>query len=164
MNDIYSLLNINSDVIRDYPLLANRVADHQIEKVINNNMRKLKQIEDRMLIDKGIEIPKRSIDEVIRKVIHLSKQNDNSPENWTIRELRIVSYYLMELFFVKQIHYFLNYSHYLINFFSKQYGTTSFFNVFDKILSPLVESYHINFSISSDVVSFPSNNPLYLKT
>lgn len=97
MNDRYSLLNINSDVIRDYPLLANRVVDHQIEKVINNNMRKLKQIEDRMLIDKGIEIPKRSIDEVIRKVIRLSKQNDNSPENWTIRELRIVSYYLMKL-------------------------------------------------------------------
>ena len=97
MNDIYSLLNINSDVIRDYPLLANRVADHQIEKVINSNMGKLKQIEDRMLIDKGIEIPKRSIDEVIRKVIRLSKQNDSSPENWSIRELRIVSYYLMKL-------------------------------------------------------------------
>lgn len=97
MNDIYSLLNINSGVIQDYPLLANRVVDHQIEKVINNNMGKLKQIEDRMLIDKGIEIPKRSIDEVIRKVIRLLKQNDNSPENWTIRELRIVSYYLMKL-------------------------------------------------------------------
>lgn len=97
MNDIYSLLNINSGVIQDFPLLANRVVDHQIEKVINNNMGKLKQIEDRMLIDKGIEIPKRSIDEVIRKVIRLSKQNDNSPENWTIRELRIVSYYLMKL-------------------------------------------------------------------
>lgn len=97
MNDIYSLLNINSGVIQDYPLLANRVVDHQIEKVINNNMGKLKQIEDRMLIDKGIEIPKRSIDKVIRKVIRLSKQNDNSPENWTIRELRIVSYYLMKL-------------------------------------------------------------------
>lgn len=97
MNDIYSLLNINSGVIQDYPLLANRVVDHQIEKVINNNMGKLKQIEDRMLIDKGIEIPKRSIDEVIRKVIRLSKQNDNSPEIWTIRELRIVSYYLMKL-------------------------------------------------------------------
>lgn len=97
MNDIYSLLNINSDIIRDYPLLANRVADHQIEKVINSNMGKLKQIEDRMLIDKGIEIPKRSIDEVIRKVIRLSKQNDSSPEKWSIRELRIVSYYLMKL-------------------------------------------------------------------
>ena len=97
MNDIYSLLNINSGVIQDYPLLANRVVDHQIEKVINNNMGKLKQIEDRMLIDKGIEIPKRSIDEVIRKVIRLSKQNDSSPENWSIRELRIVSYYLMKL-------------------------------------------------------------------
>ena len=97
MNDIYSLLNINLGVIQDYPLLANRVVDHQIEKVINSNMGKLKQIEDRMLIDKGIEIPKRSIDEVIYKVIRLSKQNDSSSENWSIRELRIVSYYLMKL-------------------------------------------------------------------
>lgn len=97
MNDIYSLLNINSDVIHDYPLLANRVVDHQIEKVINSNIGKLKLIEDCMLIDKGIEIPKRSIDEVICKVIRLSKQNDSSFENWTIRELRIVSYYLMKL-------------------------------------------------------------------
>ena len=97
MNDIYSLLNINLGVIQDYPLLANRVVDHQIEKVINSNMGKLKQIEDRMLIDKGIEIPKRSIDEVIYKVIRLSKQNDSSSKNWSIRELRIVSYYLMKL-------------------------------------------------------------------
>ena len=97
MNDIYSLLNINFGVIQDYPLLANRVVDHPIEKVLNNNMGKLKQIEDRMLIDKGIEIPKRSIDEVIYKVIRLSKQNDSSSKNWSIRELRIVSYYLMKL-------------------------------------------------------------------
>ena len=97
MSDIYSILNINSGIIQDFHLLADRVADHQIEKVINSNMRKLKQIEDRMLIDKGIEISKRSIDEVIRKVIRLSKQNDNSPKNWSIRELRIVSYYLMKL-------------------------------------------------------------------
>ena len=97
MNDIYHLLNINSEIFRDYPLLANRVADHQVEKVINSNMGKLKQIEDRMLIGKGIEVPKRSIDEVIRKVIRLSSKNDSSPENWSIRELRIVSYYLMKL-------------------------------------------------------------------
>ena len=97
MNDIYHLLNINSEIFRDYPLLANRVADHQVEKVINSNMGKLKQIEDRMLIGKGIEVPKRSIDEVIRKVIRLSSKNDSSPENWSIRERRIVSYYLMKL-------------------------------------------------------------------
>lgn len=97
MSDIYSLLNINKGVIRDYPLLANRVADHQTEKVINRNVSKLKEIEGRLMVDKGIEVSLQSIDEVIRKVKRLSSKGDDSMENWSVRELRIVSYYLMKL-------------------------------------------------------------------
>ena len=44
MSDIYSILNINSGIIKDYHLLANRVADHQIEKENNKNTRMKKQI------------------------------------------------------------------------------------------------------------------------
>ncbi|MBO5466936.1 MAG: hypothetical protein J6A02_05775 [Prevotella sp.] len=97
MNDIYSLLNINSDVIQDYPLLANRVVDHQIEKVINRNTSKLKEIEERMLIDKGIDISQQSIEEIINKVQKYSLQKDYSLDNWNNRELRIISYYMMKL-------------------------------------------------------------------
>lgn len=97
MSDIYSLLNIKKDIIRDFPVLANRVADHQTEKVINKNMSKLKEIEDRLLVDKGIEVTQQSIDEVIRKVKRFSSKEDDTIENWSIRELRIVSYYLMKL-------------------------------------------------------------------
>lgn len=97
MSDIYSILNINSGIIQDFHLLADRVADHQIEKVINKNVRALKQIEERMFVDKGLSVAQQSIDEIISKVIHMAPSGDTSMNNWTIRELRIVSYYLMKL-------------------------------------------------------------------
>ena len=97
MSDIYSILNINSGIIQDFHLLADRVADHQIEKVINKNVRALKQIKERMFVDKGLNIAQQSIDEIISKVIHMAPSGDTSMNNWTIRELRIVSYYLMKL-------------------------------------------------------------------
>ena len=95
--DIYSLLNIKADVIRDFPILANRVVDHQVELVVNQQTRALKQIEERMTTDKGLKISPQSIDEVIRKVLRLSYSKDYSMNNWTMRELRVVSYYLMKL-------------------------------------------------------------------
>lgn len=97
MSDIYTLLNINSGVLRDFPLQAERVADHQTEKVMNQRMRQLKEIEDRMLVDKGISIPQKSIDEVIAKIKKEAKQEDVSNLKWTMRELRILSYYMMKL-------------------------------------------------------------------
>ena len=97
MIDIYSLLNIQKEQIQDFPLLANRVIDYQFEKVVNKNIDALKQIKDRMLVDKGLEIPQRSIEEVISKVKYFSSKNDDSLDNWNNRELRIVSYYLMKL-------------------------------------------------------------------
>lgn len=84
-------------MLQDFRLLADRVADHQIEKVVNKNMSKLKQIEERMLVDKGLEVAQQSIDEVISKVIRMAPSGNTAGENWTVRELRIVSYYLMKL-------------------------------------------------------------------
>lgn len=97
MSDVYSLLNINQGMLQDFRLLADRVADHQTEKVVNKNMSKLKQIEERMLVDKGLEVAQQSIDEVISKVICMASSGDTSNDKWTVRELRIVSYYLMKL-------------------------------------------------------------------
>ena len=97
MIDIYSLLNIQKEQIQDFPLLANRVIDYQFEKVVNKNIDALKQIKDRMLVDKGLEIPQRSIDEVISKVLYFSSMKDDSFDNWSNHELRIISYYLMKL-------------------------------------------------------------------
>ena len=95
--DIYSLLNIKADVIQDFPVLANRVVDHQIELVMNQQTRALRQIEERVDTDKGLKVPTQSINEVIRKVLRLSSTKDYSMNNWTLKELRIISYYLMKL-------------------------------------------------------------------
>lgn len=97
MSDVYSLLNFNQGLLQDFRLLADRVADHQTEKVVNKNMSKLKQIEERMLVDKGLEVTQQSIDEVICKVIRMAPSGNTAGDNWTVRELRIVSYYLMKL-------------------------------------------------------------------
>ncbi len=97
MSDVYSLLNINKDIFCDFHLLANRVADLQTERVFNRNKSKLRQIEERMLVDKGLAVAQQSIDEVISKVIRHVPSADTSSDNWSIRELRIVSYYLMKL-------------------------------------------------------------------
>ena len=84
-------------MLQDFRLLADRVADHQTEKVVNKNMSKLKQIEERMLVDKGLEVAQQSVDEVISKVIRMAPSGNTAGDNWTVRELRIVSYYLMKL-------------------------------------------------------------------
>lgn len=97
MTDAFSLLNINRDVLKDFHLLANRVDNLQIERVINQNMRKLKSIEERLLVDEGIKVSKQSIDEILYKVVQYAKKEDFNMENWTMRELRIVSYYMMKL-------------------------------------------------------------------
>lgn len=97
MNDAYSLLNINKDILKDFYLQATKVGDHQTEKVINQNVRKLKVIEERMFVDEGIKVSKQSIDEILYKVVEASKSGVNKSDDWTMRELRIVSYYLMKL-------------------------------------------------------------------
>lgn len=97
MSSIYSLLNLNEDVITNFHLQANSVADHQIEKVVNANMRRLKEIEDRMMTDCQIRVTAKSVDEVIKKVIRCANSKDTLFEDWTLSELRIVSYYIMKL-------------------------------------------------------------------
>ena len=94
--DIYSLLKIDQGLINNFSFLANRVADHQIEKIINEQIRKLREIENRMPEDKGLKISNQSIEEVIRKVMLHSSHKEHK-EEWSIRELRIISYYLMKL-------------------------------------------------------------------
>lgn len=97
MSDAYSLLNINRDVLKDFHLLANRVGDHQTEKVINQNVRKLKAIEERMFVDEGIQVSKQSIDEILYKEVQAAHNKAINMSDWTMRELRIISYYMMKL-------------------------------------------------------------------
>ena len=95
--DIYGLLDIKEDVLQNFPLLANRVADHQIEKVINRNTSKLKLIEENVLVEKQLNVSVQTVDEVIQKVIKSARKKDGSSDSWSFHELRIISYYLTKL-------------------------------------------------------------------
>ncbi len=97
MIDACDILNINRDVLKDFHLLANRVADLQTERVINQNVRKLKSIEERMFVGEGIQVSKQSIDEILYKEVQAAHNEVINMDDWTMRELRIVSYYMMKL-------------------------------------------------------------------
>lgn len=97
MEDIYALLNINASLIQNFPLKANNLVDHQTELAISRDIRSLKEIEVRMMSDKSVSVSLQSIDEVIQKVIDNAKEDNKDVSIWSIRELRIVSYYLMKL-------------------------------------------------------------------
>lgn len=97
MVDAYTQLNINQEVLKDFALQALRIDDHQIEKTINQNIRKLKEIEMRMFADEGIKVNKQSIEEVLYKVLEAAHSGETNMDDWTMRELRIVSYYMMKL-------------------------------------------------------------------
>lgn len=97
MEDIYALLNINKGILQDFHLQADRVVDHQTELAINRNVRSLQDIEVRMMTDKTVNVSQQSIDEIIQKVIDNAKKNNTDDSIWSIRELRIVSYYLIKL-------------------------------------------------------------------
>ena len=95
MNNIYDLLNINSGLICDYPLLAKRVADHQTEKVINKNVNRLKEITESISVGGPIKINPKSVEETIDKVRLQAYENSN--ENWSAPELRIITYNMIKL-------------------------------------------------------------------
>ena len=97
MPDIYDILKLNEEAIKDFHLQARRVDDYQTGKIINQNLKKLKEIEGRLITNENIQVSKQSIDEVLYKVVETSKKNDLNMDNWTVRELRIVSYYMMKL-------------------------------------------------------------------
>lgn len=97
MDDIYALLNINRCLIQDFSLKANNLVDHQTELAINRSVRSLKEVEERMMSDKTVKVSQQTIDEIMQKVINHAKTNNSDMEIWSIRELRIVSYYLMNL-------------------------------------------------------------------
>lgn len=97
MEDIYALLNINKGVLQDFHLQAERVIDHQTKLAISRDTRTLKDIEERMMTDVSVSVSLQTIDEIMMKLIRNAKDNNNDMSIWSIRELRIVSYYLMKL-------------------------------------------------------------------
>lgn len=96
MSNIYGLLNLNQGILENFSLQG-RLIENNIEtdRVLRNAKRKLKTIEDRMQDDgKRPDFNQQSIEEVIEKV---KRETNDANKDWTIKELRIVSYYMVRL-------------------------------------------------------------------
>ena len=97
MDDIYTLLNINKDVLQNFHLQARHAIDNQTELDINRCVRTLKDIEMRMMTDRSVSVPPKTIDAIMMKVVANAMKGNKDMSIWSIRELRIVSYYLVQL-------------------------------------------------------------------
>lgn len=97
MEDIYALLNINQGILQNFHLQARHTIDNQTELDISRCIRTLKEIEERMMTDKSIAVPQKTIDAIMMKVVANAMKGNKDMNIWSIRELRIVSYYLMML-------------------------------------------------------------------
>lgn len=92
MDDIYTLLNINKDVLQNFHLQARHAIDNQTELDINRCVRTLKDIEMRMMTDRSVSVPPKTIDAIMMKVVANAMKGNKDMSIWSIRELRIVSY------------------------------------------------------------------------
>lgn len=94
MDDIYALLNLNGEILSNFAFQANLVENKDTERTINRNVRKLEQIGRRHDSEIECKMSAHSINVVVQKV--LRKALENSREDISFSELRIISYNLSQ--------------------------------------------------------------------
>lgn len=92
--DIYSILNVNQDIIQNIAFQANRVDDKETERAINRNIKLLCDIGRKHDSDVDVNIPANSIDDTVQKILKVAKSG--SEIDLTLSELRIISYNLAQ--------------------------------------------------------------------
>ena len=94
MSDINELLKIDVDFLNKFPVQGSHLVDHPHELEFNRNIRRLKEIQDAN--GQGNSVPhfNLNIDEVIKKVRRAAAGDQ---EDFSLQELRLISYYLMKL-------------------------------------------------------------------
>ena len=97
MTDVYSLLKIDHELLKGFHLQANRVENMQTERNLRQQVKTLKQIEERAMSDGGLTVTRQSVQEIIDKVKDAVRSGQGDAVNWTARELRVISYYLIKL-------------------------------------------------------------------
>lgn len=98
MDEIYGILKLDSDLIANFALQG-RLIENNIEtdRILKRTVHTFKEIQEKVQPGADrLEIPQRTIDEVLDKVQADVKQGGAS--EWETRELRILSYYFQRLF------------------------------------------------------------------
>lgn len=96
MSDIHSLLKIDTELLENFYLRANYVDDYQTQKVINHNISRLKQIEESLMVSETLPVLPSDISDIIERIKEECIGSGKSVHNWTMRNLRIVAYNLVQ--------------------------------------------------------------------
>lgn len=94
MDNIYSLLDLNADLLSNFPIQANVIEDKGTERILNQNIKKLGLIERIHGSEVECKMPSHKINAVVQKI--LRKVLKNSDEEISLPELRIISYNLSQ--------------------------------------------------------------------
>ena len=96
MNDIYRLLNLNADILANFALQGRDIERNEgNDRILRKAARRLKEIENSIVVTSDRpNISQKSIDEVVAKMKADAKRGGGA--EWTARELRIASYYLIK--------------------------------------------------------------------
>ena len=94
MDNIYSLLNLNADLLSNFSIQANVIEDKGTERILNQNIKKLDQIERIHGSEVECKMPSHKINAVVQKILRMVLKN--SDEEISLPELRIISYNLSQ--------------------------------------------------------------------
>lgn len=94
MSDVFGLLGLNRDILENFALQGRWIEnDVETDRMLKNHTRRLKSIEERMQDDGRRPLfNAQSVDAVIEKVKRCS---GGHTEEWTLKEIRLISYYLI---------------------------------------------------------------------
>lgn len=95
MENIFSLLNLNANLLSNFSTQAKLIKDTGTERILHQNEKRLKEIEHDHDSEGNIKTPLHSIDAVVQKILRIALQD--SVEDVTLPELRIISYNLSQL-------------------------------------------------------------------
>lgn len=93
MGNIYGLLGLNSELLGNFALQSRDVEKNvEIDRILRANERRLKEIDDKLKSDGGRpDFNQQSVDRLIEKV---KRDAASKKEDWSVRELRMMTYYL----------------------------------------------------------------------
>lgn len=93
MGNIYGMLGLNSELLGNFALQSRDVEKNiEIDRILRIHERRFKEIDDKFKSDgRRPDFNQQSVDQLIEKV---KRDASSKKEEWTVRELRMMTYYL----------------------------------------------------------------------
>lgn len=96
MNGIYGLLNLNPEILENFALQGRDIEKNEGNaRILRESARRLKEIGKSVMVSSARpDFSTQSVDEVVGRIKAAAAKRDSKAQ-WSIRDLRIASYYMM---------------------------------------------------------------------